>query len=318
MGSHRSACCRIEYLRVWTVPAPTVTKPRNANRLAPLVQRPQPGRAQAGGLQFARRRSADRSQPGPQLCAKVFFIHSVMPFDLRIFAKACDGPGAVRLHAAFRATHGLRRFTDIELLPITQQEGLPLTLRERLDRFLDDRHDLRLLEPVRRGGRHAARASSTSKVSRGSSSSSSPVRPRDDQSEVQVERTLVRRKWSRMPFWRMRWKRSGNSSAGRAGVVLRQLEHRVLDDVERRLLVLDGEDALLEGASLHRGEEVGQFFSGGQGAPPAGPGRAPRQARAVAVGPRRRDYSKGAAQPARRAAEAAYPPIRLDQSRPPG
>jgi hypothetical protein len=49
------------------------------------------------------------------------------------------------------------------------------------------------------------------------------------------------------------------------GIVLGELQHRVLHDVERRLLLLDREDALLERATLDRGEEIRQFFSGGQG-----------------------------------------------------
>src|SRR5438105_6544349 len=59
--------------------------------------------------------------------------------------------------------------------------------------------------------------SSTSSVSSGSASSSSPPRPRFDSSVVHVERTLLRRKWSRMAFCRMRWKSSGSSAGGRDG-----------------------------------------------------------------------------------------------------
>ena len=48
-------------------------------------------------------------------------------------------------------------------------------------------------------------------------------------------------------------------------VLLRELHHRVLHDVVRGLLVVHGEHALLECATLHRGEEIGQLLAGGQG-----------------------------------------------------
>jgi hypothetical protein len=63
------------------------------------------------------------------------------------------------------------------------------------------------------------------------------------------------------------------------GVFLGKLEHRVLDDVERRLFVLDREHALLEGAPFGRGEKVGQFFSSGQGALPRAVALASREGR---------------------------------------
>ena len=47
-------------------------------------------------------------------------------------------------------------------------------------------------------------------------------------------------------------------------VFLGQLQHRVLDDVERGILVPHGEHRLLEGASLDAGEEGGDFLCGSQ------------------------------------------------------
>src|SRR5438067_389360 len=57
--------------------------------------------------------------------------------------------------------------------------------------------------------------SSTSSVSSGSASSSSPPMPRFESNVVHVERTLPRRKWSRIAFCRIRWKSSGSSPGGR-------------------------------------------------------------------------------------------------------
>ena len=48
-------------------------------------------------------------------------------------------------------------------------------------------------------------------------------------------------------------------------VLLGQPQHRVLHDVQRRFLVVDGVDALLESAALDGGEEVGHLLAGGQG-----------------------------------------------------
>ena len=63
---------------------------------------------------------------------------------------------------------------------------------------------------------------------------------------VHVERTFARRNWSRIAFCRMRWNSSGSSAAGRSAVLLREPQHRVLHDVERRLLVVHREHACLK------------------------------------------------------------------------
>ena len=55
-------------------------------------------------------------------------------------------PGAVRLHAALRAPHDPGRLADVELLPVTQHEGLALTLGQALHGLLDGSHHLGLLQ----------------------------------------------------------------------------------------------------------------------------------------------------------------------------
>src|ERR1043166_1988800 len=53
-------------------------------------------------------------------------------------------------------------------------------------------------------------------------------------------------------------------------VLLGELQHGVLDDVERRILVADREKRLLEGATLDLREKGRQFRSGSHGASASG------------------------------------------------
>ena len=53
-----------------------------------------------------------------------------------------DGPGTVRLHAAFGAAHGPCRLGHIHLLPVTQDECLTLTAGQALDLGLDQAQGL--------------------------------------------------------------------------------------------------------------------------------------------------------------------------------
>ncbi len=61
-----------------------------------------------------------------------------------------------------------------------------------------------------------------------------------------------------MVFWRMRWNSSGSSPRRALRVLVRQLQHGVLDDVERHMLVAHGEHRLLERAPLDVCEESRQ------------------------------------------------------------
>ena len=62
-----------------------------------------------------------------------------------------------------------------KFLPITQQEGLPLTFGQRPHRLLDDRHHLRLLEAVGGGGRDVGAGPRPRRFRAGRASSSSPA-----------------------------------------------------------------------------------------------------------------------------------------------
>jgi hypothetical protein len=78
-------------------------------------------------------------------------------------------------------------------------------------------------------------------------------------------RTFWRRNQSIVALDRMRWKDQRQFGCGAVGVFLGQPDHRVLHDVQRRVVVTHGIDRALEGALLDALEEIGEFFVGGQG-----------------------------------------------------
>ena len=63
-----------------------------------------------------------------------------------------------------------------------------------------------------------------------------------------------------MVFCRMRWNSSGSSAAGFAAYFSASLQHRVLHQVERQMLVADREHRLLERPALDLGEEGRELF----------------------------------------------------------
>ena len=60
------------------------------------------------------------------------------------------GARAVRLDAALGATHDRRRFRDVHVFPVTQQEGFALTRRQFADFLVDDRERLIAFDELRR------------------------------------------------------------------------------------------------------------------------------------------------------------------------
>src|SRR6266404_6332247 len=58
-------------------------------------------------------------------------------------------PGAVRFHAALRASHDACRLSDVQFLPVTHQESFALTGRQALQLLLNDFKDLSLFELCR-------------------------------------------------------------------------------------------------------------------------------------------------------------------------
>jgi hypothetical protein len=167
--------------------------------------------------------------------------------------------GTVRLDAAFRAAHHGCCFGYIHILPVTHQESLALTRRQTLDFLLDDMHDLRAFDLVGAAFAISVPAWASNVSSRSLSSPSRSSR----RFEKASPRCCAPSGGGTSRGW---------CSAGCAGTaaavrrqacrrIFRQLDHGVLHDVQRGFVVAHGEHGLLEGASFHAGEKVGEFLS---------------------------------------------------------
>ena len=77
-------------------------------------------------------------------------------------------------------------------------------------------------------------------------------------------RTFWRRNQSIVAFGQDALEQQRQLGGRPVGVFLGQPDHRVLDDVERRVVVAHGVDGALEGPLLDALEEVGEFFFGRQ------------------------------------------------------
>src|SRR5688572_23788388 len=55
-------------------------------------------------------------------------------------------PGAMRFHAALRASHSSRSVGDVQFIQVTHDESLALTLRETVELLPNDIKDLRSLK----------------------------------------------------------------------------------------------------------------------------------------------------------------------------
>ena len=168
-------------------------------------------------------------------------------------------PGAVRLHAALRASHGLGGLRDVQFLPVTHEESLALTRRQAAKLLFNDFKNLSPFQLVRR----RFLAVGVAGLLQG------------------FQRILVvllaapgarrgQQRWSTASAPSGAGTSRGSRSAGCAGTAAaalrrrgrrssRQPQHRVLHDVERRFLVADGEHRLLEGAPLDARQERRQF-----------------------------------------------------------
>src|SRR4029078_3429164 len=115
-----------------------------------------PGRAaRAAAWRPARRRSAiagwtwaPRSRTWQILLAKScsFIGSKCNAACLERSGQCVRRPGAMRFHAAFRASHGPRSLRDVEFLPVTQQERFALTARQAPNLLFNDFTDLSFLQ----------------------------------------------------------------------------------------------------------------------------------------------------------------------------
>src|SRR4029079_724992 len=158
-------------------------------------------------------------------------------------------PGAMRFHAAFRASHGPRSLRDVEFLPVTQQERFALTARQAPNLLFNDFKDLSLLQLVPGrvvGVRLAGCLQSFERVlvvvvlAR---------RERREEGDPQVAHLLAPEPVADRVL-QDALEEERQLGGGPVAIELGELQHRVLRDVERCFVIPDGIDRLLESAPL--------------------------------------------------------------------
>ncbi len=210
-------------------------------------------------------RSATRRPRGRRSCT---CCRSSCRNSLRLqgLGQGVHGPRAVRLDAALPNTPSRRRSRRHRVPPSNAGEtprvdgraGAPPRPRS----FARSEPG----KPTRRRFRTASGPPSASSVSRMSKSPSSPPAPsKSEKLRTTWLRTFWRRNQSIVALDRMRWNSSGSSAAGRSAYFSDEPDHRVLDDVERGVVVADGVDGALPGTLLDALQKVGKFFVGRQG-----------------------------------------------------
>jgi hypothetical protein len=102
------------------------------------------------------------------------------------------------------------------------------------------------------------------KFSRRSKSPSSSTESKSLRLEKRARRVFWRRNQSSVQFERMRWKQHRQLGGGLVAVVLRELHHAVLHDIERRFFIPHVIDRALESASFDAFQEIGEFLFSGQ------------------------------------------------------
>ena len=178
-----------------------------------------------------------------------------------------DGPGTVRLDAALGASHGAGRFGHIHFLPVTQHERFALTAWQPLDLVLDQAQRLgpaglvggvfgvafvlRGEQAVEGVGVVVVRIAHAGQGREQAHPGAAYLLA----AEVVVGGVLQDALKERRQF-----------GHGTVGVFFDELEHRVLDNVQRGVVVAHGIDHLLEGPALDRGEKLRYFRSGRHGA----------------------------------------------------
>ena len=170
----------------------------------------------------------------------------------------------MRFHTALRAPHHGSGFGNVEFFPVTEQERLALTGRQLLDFLLNQIKQLCLLglgvwtALLGRTG-HAFQSFQRVRIVviavwRQRGEQGDPQRPDLSSAEKVTDRVLQDALEEERQL------------GGRLGpVLLRKAEHCVLHDIQRGLLVPDGEQGLLECPPFDAGEEVGEFAARGQG-----------------------------------------------------
>lgn len=172
-------------------------------------------------------------------------------------------PGAVRFHAALRASHGLCGLCDIHFLPVTQHECLTLTQWQAFNGFLNDIKDLLLFQLFRRAARQFRIFADFKRVewidflvlvcaeqiAEGHDPGRAHFLPAEKVADGILQDALEQhRQFCRRP----------------GGVILRQLEHRLLHDIERKVFVPYRKYRLLECPAFDFCQKIREFLVCGQ------------------------------------------------------
>lgn len=178
-------------------------------------------------------------------------------------------PGTMRFNAALRAAHHGRGFGNVHILPVTQQECLALTPRQGFQCLFNNSNNLSLFKlfkwPIRRPGRIPGTQSfqgvallviiAVRKRGKQGSPQRPHLLPAVVVTDVILQDTLKQQGQLRKRFCR---------------VFLGKLEHRVLNDIQRRIFIPHREQRLLIRAAFRSGQKIGEFLIGSQLSQPRG------------------------------------------------
>ncbi len=176
------------------------------------------------------------------------------------------GARAVRLYAALGAPHRRCGFRYVQLFPVTQKKCLALTGGQLFKGLSDQIRNLRALHAIGRTVAAAAGAIGLHVLQRIVILGSVPGMKRGKQrgpqrphflAPVEVADGVLQDALEQQRQLRRRSSR----------VFDRQLQHRVLDDIQRDVPVAHCKDGLLERPPLYVREEGGQFLLGSQKCP---------------------------------------------------
>ena len=170
----------------------------------------------------------------------------------------------MRLDAALGTAHRGCRFGDVHFLPVTHQKGFSLTRRQGLDLHFDGVQDLRAP-----GGVFGAFDGLAVGAAGKGLQQVEPAVLAVGLEVAQVGKQRIARFLTAKPVQRgvgqNALKQQGQLGGGLVAVVLGQLHHAVLHDVERRVFVAHMVERALERALFHAAQQIGEFLFGRQG-----------------------------------------------------
>src|SRR5262245_15324581 len=179
-----------------------------------------------------------------------------------------SGTRTVGFNASLRTSHRRGCFRHVEVLPVTKQESLSLTGGQLGDLFLDDPDNLApfdLVSSTFRGLGSCQRLEGFERIGVVLSVRRQGRKQGDPGiADLLAPKMIVDR------VLQYSGENQGEFGRGAVCVVNRQLHHRVLDDVERGVVVAHGKRGLLESTPLDAGKEIVEFLFGGHDEGPGG------------------------------------------------